>query len=77
MYKYRQVKCPRCKHIFMWLDAPMGASYCLYRRRGSEEELYSTTCPKCNLEMIVPGNVIEGIDINCEAVELFSTVRGI
>lgn len=77
MYRYRQVQCPKCKHIFMWLDAPLGVSYCLYRRKGIEEELYSTSCPKCNLEMVVPGDVLEGIDISSDTVELFSTVRGI
>ena len=77
MYKFRQVKCPKCKHTFMWLDQPNGVSYCLYRRKGVEEELISTTCPKCNLEMVVPEDVLDGIAINDEAIELFATLRGI
>ena len=77
MYRFRQVKCPNCKHIFMWLNEPTGTSYCLFRRKGVEEELFSTTCPKCNLEMVVLDDVLEGIDIAGEAIELFSTIRGL
>lgn len=77
MYKYRQVQCPKCDHIFMWLEGPTGTSYCLYRRKGENEELHNTTCPKCNLEMVVPSNSIKGIDINDSSVELFTTIRGI
>lgn len=75
--KYRQVKCPNCKHIFMWLYGPTEASYCLYRRKGVKEELLSTICPKCNLKMVVPDDALGGINIADEAIELFATVRGL
>lgn len=77
MYKYRQVQCPKCKHIFMWLEGPTGSSYCIYRRKNRDEEIFSTTCPKCNLKMVVPSDTVEGIDINDEAIILSSTLRGI
>lgn len=77
MYKYRQVQCPKCKHKFLWLEGPTGNSYCLYRRIGKNEKLHNTTCPKCSLELVVPSDSIEGIDIKDKSVELYATVRGI
>lgn len=77
MYKFKEVQCPKCKHIFVWLNEPHGNSYCLYRRKGVEEELFTTTCPECSLEMVVPHDSHEGIDILDEKIEFYSTVRGL
>lgn len=77
MYKYRQVRCPKCRHVFVWLNEPTGTSYRTYRRKGFDEELYSTTCPKCNLEIAVPLDTLDGIDIDDTAIEIFATYRGI
>ena len=77
MYKFKEVECPKCNHRFAWLEAPCGNSYCLYRRKGVNEELFSTVCPQCDLEMVVPADEHTGIAIADETIELFSTVRGI
>lgn len=77
MYKFREIECPFCKHHFTWLEEPNGNSFCLYRRKGRNEELFSTVCPKCNLEMIVPDGQSVGIDIKDRKVEMFATVRGL
>jgi len=77
MYKFKEVECPKCNHRFAWLEAPTGTSYCLYRRKGVNEELFSTVCPQCGLEMIVPENEHRGISVNDDTVEMFSTLRGI
>lgn len=77
MYKFKGVECPKCNHRFAWLEEPNGNSYCLYRRKGVNEELFSTVCPRCGLEMVVPSDEHTGISITDESIELFSTVRGI
>ena len=78
MYKYRQVQCPLCNHIFMWIEhADLPTSYNVYGRKGMDEGLGSTHCPKCNCEMIVPSDVTIGVSIEDENVELIGTVRGI
>ena len=77
MSKYREVKCPGCGHQFVWLVAPHGNSYYLYRRKGVDEELFSTPCPKCSLDMVIPDDVALGIDIKDNTVELRGSVRGL
>ena len=77
MYKYKEVRCPKCNHIFVWLEQPQGNSYCLYRRKGYEEEMFSTTCPNCSLEMVIPSESHNGIDIRDDMVEQFATLRGL
>lgn len=77
MYRFKEVQCPKCKHTFVWLQEPHGNSYCLYRRKGVEEELFSTTCPRCSLEMVIPSDLHNGIDIQDDMIEQFATVRGI
>ena len=78
MYKYRQVKCPLCDHVFMWIEyADLPPNYNVYRRKGIDEELGSTHCPKCNCEMIVPSECSTGISVETKNVELRGTVRGI
>ena len=78
MCKYRQIECPLCGHIFMWIEyADLPPSYNVYRRKGVDEELGSTHCPMCNCEMIVPNDSERGISVEDENVELRGTVRGI
>ena len=79
LYKFRQVKCPLCGHIFMWQKEPVfvGNSYCMYKRKGLNEELENAICPKCNLEMVVPNDSLKGIDINSEDIEVAYTSRGL
>lgn len=76
---YRQVECPSCGHIFMWKKEPVfiGNSYCMYRRKGYDEELENAICPECRLEMVVIDNILKGIDINSENIEVAYTSRGI
>ena len=78
MYKCRQIQCPACDHIFMWIEyADLPTSYNVYKRKNRDEELGSTHCPKCNCEMIAPDNSTVGISVGDENVELKCTVRGI
>ena len=39
--------------------------------------LESTSCPKCNVEMLVLKDSHIGIDINDKSIEVASTIRGI
>lgn len=77
MYKFREVECPCCKHRFSWLEEPSGKSYYLYHRKGKDEELFSTKCPKCDVEMVVPHDDYIGIVITDERIKLSSSIRGI
>lgn len=77
MYQFREVECPNCNHVFVWLNGPSGNRYRLYRRKGVEEELFSTVCPCCSLEIVIPSDLHTGIDIQDEAIEQFAAVRGI
>ena len=54
-----------------------GPSHCIFRRKGTDEELESTVCPKCGLEMVVLSDVLEGIDIRDENIETVCAIRGI
>ena len=77
MYNYRQVKCPRCNHLFMWIeneDKPR--RYSIYRRKGRDEMLLSTKCPKCNCKMVVAGDSLVGLYENDEKVEEIGIVEG-
>ena len=76
-YKFKEVRCPSCGHVFTWLEMPPGNSYCVYRRKGVDEELFSTVCPQCNLEIVVPDGSHEGISIEDSNIELCGTMRGI
>ncbi len=78
MYHFFEIICPNCKHQFVWLEHTYkGSIYKLYRRRGYDEILESTTCPKCNIEMAVLKNSFSGIDIRNESIEIACIVRGI
>ena len=78
MYKWRQVKCPLCEHIFMWREESYtGSSSDVYKRKGIDEELESACCPKCNFEMVVAGVLLEGLDIQDEEIERIPAIRGI
>ncbi len=78
MYRFYKIKCPRCGHQFVWLEGTCkGSGFYLYRRKGFDEELESTPCPKCDVEMAVLTDSLEGICIQEESIEIAGTVRGI
>lgn len=62
----------------MWIEyADLPPSYCVYKRKGVDEELGSTHCPKCDCEMIVPEDSARGLAVDDDNVVLIGTVRGI
>ena len=76
-YKYREVKCPWCDHIFMWNEnGREGLIIHMYRLKETKEYVEEAKCPKCEEVMIVLPHVIEGLDINDERIETIG-VRGI
>ena len=78
MYKCRQVQCPLCNHLFMWIEyADLPASHYVYKRESVDEKLGSTHCPKCTYEMIVVEDSVRGISIDDDSVVIIGTVRGI
>ena len=78
MYKWRQVKCPLCEHIFMWRQESYTGSNCdIFKRKGINEKLESASCPKCTFEMVVADDLLEGIDTQNEETERIPAIRGI
>jgi len=78
MYKWRQVKCPLCDHIFTWQEESYTGSSCdIFKRKGIDEKLESACCPKCNFEMVVVNDLLEGIDILDKEIERRPAIRGI
>ena len=77
MYKFKEIRCPVCGHIFTWLEEPLGNCYCVYQRKGVDEELFSTICPQCGLEMVVPEESHDGISVEDNGIEIRGTMRGI
>ncbi len=79
MYKCREVQCPRCEHIFMWLQNAdtLNKSYVIYRVKGMQEDFTTTFFPKCSCEMVISNSLLTGIDIENEMVEKVATCRGI
>ncbi len=76
-YKYREVKCPQCEHIFMWSNTTR-ESYVVYEYRIKETGAYveKAKCPKCAADMLVLEHVLEGIDLKDDRIETIG-VRGI
>lgn len=78
MYHFREVTCPNCGHQFVYLEnSYKGSIYPLYSRRGYNEKLESTICPKCSIEMVVLKDSSTGIDIRDDSIEVVTVVRGI
>ncbi len=78
MHHFREIECPNCQHQFVLMEHTYnGSIYKIYRRKGYNEELESTTCPKCNTEMVVLKDLHAGIDINDDSIEVASVLRGI
>lgn len=69
-YKYREVKCPWCDHVFMW-DKNSGEEILLhwYRLKSTGESVEEAKCPQCGKKMIVLEHVLTGIDIDDDRIE--------
>lgn len=68
-YKYREVKCPWCDHVFMWNKNKEGLIIHNYRLKETKEYVDEAKCPKCGEEMVVLPHVFEGVDVNDERLE--------
>lgn len=76
-YRYREVKCPWCDHIFMWnKDGREGLVIHEYRLKETGEFVEKTKCPKCDMDMVVLEHSLEGIDTKDDRIEVIG-VRGI
>ena len=53
---FREVKCYKCGHIFMWQKDGIE-----YRLESTSELLGIAVCPKCGTDMLVIPHVLEGI----------------
>ena len=76
-YKYREVKCPWCNHVFMWnKNGREGLIIHIYRIKETNEYVEEAKCPKCEEKMIVLPHVFTGIDARDERIETIG-IRGI
>lgn len=76
MYKFRDVKCPWCSHIFMLQIhsdiTPVYECNDIESNRLGERAV----CPKCSAEMAVLDGVLEGMDTKDAKIKLVLS-RGI
>ena len=77
MYKFREIECSRCKHRFVYLTRNIGNRRRLYRRKGYNETLESTSCTKCKTELVILENSYIGINIEDTEIELIGVEYGI
>lgn len=76
-YKYREVKCPWCDHVFMWnTDGREGLIIHRYRLKETGEFVELAKCPMCLEEMVVLEHILEGVDVDDNRIEKIG-VRGI
>ena len=62
-YKYREVKCPWCDHVFMWdKNGGEGILVQRYRLKSTGEPVKEAKCPQCGMKMVVLEHVFTGID---------------
>ena len=74
--RFFELICPNCRHQFVWLEHSHYSGY-IYRRKGHNEELESTICPKCNIKIAVLKDSSSGLDITDESIEIADIMRGI
>lgn len=73
-YRYREVKCPWCGHVFMWnRDGREGLIIHEYRLKKTREFVEKAKCPKCDMDMVVLDHILEGIDIQDDKIEIIIT----
>lgn len=78
MYRAFEIECQKCKHKFMWIEgSDIRTSYICYRRRGVDEELISTYCPKCNTEIVIIKEDSKGISVQDKLIEIADVIRGV
>ena len=76
-YKYREVKCPWCDHVFMWQKNSQERLIIYeYRRKTTGGYIEKAKCPKCGMDMLVSDDSFVGLEMNDEQIEIIG-VRGI
>lgn len=68
VYKYREVECPKCAHIFMWSDAERTneSAWYEYRLKDKDGLLNHTKCPQCGVGMALQPDSKLGISFDDE-----------
>ena len=67
---FREVKCFKCGHIFMWQKD--GIDYL----ESTSELMGIAACPKCGTDMLVIPHILEGISKDSNGI-VESGIRGI
>lgn len=65
VYKYREIECPKCAHIFMWSDAERTneSAWYEYRLKDKDGLLSQAKCPQCGAGMALQTESKLGISI--------------
>ena len=62
-YKFREVKCPFCDHIFMFQEnGGKGLKINEYKLKDTNQNIEKTKCPKCNENLFVIPEKLEATD---------------
>ena len=75
--RFFELICPNCGHQFVWLEHSYSSGNIIYRRKGHDEELEGTVCPKCNIKIAVLKESSTGLDISDDSIEIADIIRGI
>jgi len=77
-YKYKEIECPKCAHIFMWSNAERTNESVWYEYRliGKSDLLNQAKCPKCGAGMVLLPDIRIGISIEDERL-VKSVFRGL
>ena len=63
-YRFREVKCPWCDHVFMWSrDGREGPFLWQYMLRVTGKPVETATCPMCGNEVAVLEGIFEAINV--------------
>ena len=76
-YRFREVKCPWCDHVFMWnRDGREGIIINQYRLKDTGESIETAVCPMCENEVAVLDGIFEAIAVDDSRIEdSFSNIR--
>ena len=70
-YEYREVKCLKCGHVFMWNKFSEQVYY-IHRLKDTGEYIGTAKCPKCGQEMLALPHILVGIEFSDDRVEIVS-----
>ncbi len=77
VYKYREVECPYCNHVFMWINGESIPNKTIeYRIEGCDAILEDAICPECGRTCLIMPGILAGLREDDSRVRKFG-IRGL